>query len=79
MLFIIFLVISCDRKFYHGSIAVERHLWQLERIDTFYARGKYRPSAIWYNKHDKLTYIDNDHEFPYPFMVGSYLNNFDRK
>ncbi len=79
LLFITFLILSCDRKFYNGSIAVERHLWQLKQIDTVYARGKFRPSATWYNTNNRLNYLDNDHEFPYPYAIGTYLSNFDRK
>jgi len=79
LLFITLLMLSCDRKFYHGTIAVEQHLWQLKKIDTLYRIGKYRPSATWYSRHDKLYYIDNYHEFPYPYVIGSYYSNFDRK
>jgi hypothetical protein len=74
-----FFLLSCDRHFYGDSIAVEQHPWQLLKIDTFYARGKYRPSAVWYNRFDRLCYIDVDHEFPYPYTVGDYIFNFDRK
>jgi hypothetical protein len=79
LLFIIFLMLSCDRHFYDGNVAVEQHPWQLKQIDTNYARGKYRPSAIWYNSFDRSYYVDNNHEFPYPFTVGDYIFNFDRK
>ena len=79
LIFITFLMQSCDRKFYRGSIAVEMHLWQLKKIDTIYTRGKCRPSATWYNKHDRQNYVDNDHEFPYPYAIGTYFSNFDRK
>jgi hypothetical protein len=74
-----FPVLSCDRKFYRGRIAVEQHSWQLKQIDTVYTRGKYRPSATWYNRHDRLNYIDNSSEFPYPYAIGTYISNFDRK
>lgn len=77
-LFITFLILSCSNRFYSG-IAVEMHLWQLKQIDTIYVNGKYKPSATWYNKHDGLNYVDKDHEFPYPFAVGTYFSNFDRK
>lgn len=79
LLSITFLILSCDRKFYKGTIAVERHLWQLKQIDTFYARGKFRPLATWHNRHDRLNYVDKDHEFPYPYIIGTFLSNFDRK
>jgi len=79
LLFVIFLVSSCDRKFYHGTIAVEQHSWQLKKIDTLFRIGRYKPSATWYNRHDGLYYIDNDHEFPYPYRIGTYIGNFDRK
>ena len=79
LLFITFLVLSCSSKFYNLNIPVERHLWQLIQIDTFYAKGKFRPSATWYSKYDGLHYIDKEHEFPYPFVIGTYLSNFDRK
>ena len=76
---LIFLMLSCTRLDYNGVIAVELHLWELKRIDTFYTAGRYRPSATWYNTYDRLFYVDNDHEFPYPYMVGCHMNNFDRK
>jgi hypothetical protein len=79
LLFIIFLMLSCDRHFYNGDIAVEQHPWQLKRIDTFYARGKHRPSALWYNRFNRVYYVDNDHEFPYPYNVGDEIFNFDTK
>ncbi len=75
----IILMQSCDRKFYNGLIAVEQHLWQLQAIDTVYSYGKRKPSAIWYNKHNRLYYVDNYKQFPYPYTVGTYLCNFDRK
>jgi len=72
-------MISCDRHFYNGNVAVQQHAWQLKQIDTLYAGGKYKPSARWYNRFDRVYYVDNDHEFPYPFTVGDYIFNFDRK
>ena len=79
LLFIAGLLISCDRKFYDGMIAVEQHNWQLIKVDTFYRGQSFRPSAIWYSTASRLTYIDNFHEFPYPYSIGTYLANFDRK
>lgn len=78
-LLVIFLVVACDRKLYSGSIVVGRHVWKLERIDTFSREGKYRPRAIWYNTHDRLTYVDFEHEFPYPYSIGAQIYNFDKK
>jgi hypothetical protein len=78
LLLIIFLVQSCDRRYYLGSISVEQHVWQLVKIDTFF-RGGYRPSAIWYNLNTRLNYIDNYNEFPYPYSIGTRVFNFDRK
>jgi hypothetical protein len=72
-------MLSCDRKFYHGTIAVEQHSWQLKKIDTLFRIGRYKPSATWYNRHDRLYYVDNDNEFPYPYRIGTYIVNFDRK
>ena len=43
LLFIIFLMLSCDRHFYDGNVAVEQHPWQLKQIDTNYARGNTGP------------------------------------
>ncbi len=74
-----FLVLSVDKKIYNGSIAVERHVWQLKKIDTLNRFGKSRPSATWYNKHDRLYYVDNSSDFPYPYVVGDDFSNFDRK
>lgn len=79
LLVVIFLIQSCDGEFYKGSIAVEQHSWQLIQIDTFFARGKFRPSAIWFNRFNRLNYVDYAHEFPYPYAVGTYISNFDRK
>ncbi|HET9278263.1 MAG TPA: hypothetical protein VFN95_08740, partial [Flavitalea sp.] len=79
LLFTIILVQSCDRKFYNGLIAVEQYLWQLKVIDTVYSLGKPKPSAIWYNKRTRLYYVDNYNKFPYPYSVGTYISNFDRK
>ena len=72
LLLIIFLILSCDRLYYNGSIARSSIPWQLKQIDTFYARGKFRPSATWYNRYNRLNYVDNDHEFPYPYTYGTY-------
>ena len=79
LLVITFPILSCDRKFYHGSIVVERHVWELKRIDTFFFKGKFRPSAVWYNRHNRLNYVDSNHEFPYPYVIGARILNFDRK
>ena len=79
LLFITFPILSCDREFYRGRIEVEQHSWQLKQIDTAYTRGKYRPSATWYNRYDRVTYIDNSGEFPYPYAIGTYITNFDRR
>jgi hypothetical protein len=79
LLFTVILIQSCDRKFYNGLIAVEQHLWQLKVIDTVYLQGKPKPSAIWYNKHTRLYYVDNYNKFPYPYLLGTYISNFDRK
>ena len=79
LLFIVFLMLSCGRSHYKGRIQVEQHSWQLKRIDTFFRAGTYKPSATWYNMHNGLYYLDNDHEFPYPYLVGTYQSNFDRK
>ena len=78
LLLVIFIIESCSRKFYYGVIAVEQHLWELKKIDTFY-RERYRPSAMWYNRDNRLAYVDNDQEFPYPFLIGAQVYNFDRK
>jgi hypothetical protein len=78
-LVIIFLLQSCDSKFYRGNIVVEPHVWELKRIDTFYFKGISRPSAVWYNRHDRLDYVDTNHEFPYPYGIGARIMNFDRK
>jgi hypothetical protein len=79
LLFITILILSCNQRFYNGRILVEQHLWELKQIDTIYLGGKYKPSATWYSKHDRLYYVDNSHEFPYPFAIGTYFHNFDRK
>jgi len=79
LLFTACLLLSCDRKYYGGMIAVGEHNWQLKKIDTFYFDGLFRPSAIWYNTFNRLTYVDNDHEFPYPYHVGVQISNFDTK
>jgi hypothetical protein len=79
LLLLNFLLVSCDRKYYNGSIAVEQHLWQLKKIDTFYRGDRYRPSAIWYNNFNRLSYVDNYNQFPYPYPIGTRLYNFDRK
>lgn len=76
---VIFLVVACDRKFHGGSIVVARHVWKLERVDTFFRERKYRPRAVWYNTNDRLTYVDYEHEFPYPYLIGAEIYNFDRK
>jgi len=76
---IIILLLSCDRKYYQGTIAVEQHIWQLKKIDTFYRGDRYRPSAMWYNPANRLSYVDNYNQFPYPYPVGTRLYNFDRK
>jgi hypothetical protein len=75
----IFLVVACDRKFHGGSIVVGRHIWRLERVDTFFRESKYRPRAVWYNTHDRLRYVDFQHEFPYPHSIGAKIYNFDKK
>lgn len=77
--FILFAIQSCDRKKYNGRIAVERHVWQLKRIDTLFRLGKCKPSATWYNRDTRLYYIDNDSQYPYPYAIGAYVANFDRK
>ena len=78
LLLLIFLIVSCNRQYFNGNIAVERHLWQLKKIDTFF-REKYRPSATWYDVYNGLKYEDNYHEFPYPYPIGTRIYNFDRK
>ncbi len=75
---VIFFLLSCDRRFYNDTIAVEQHSWQLIKVDTFF-RGTFRPSAIWYDTVTRLSYVDNYHEFPYPYSVGTYLSNFNIK
>jgi len=79
LIFILLLLMSCDRHFYNGNVAVEAHPWVLIKIDTFYFQGRYKPSATWYNKHDRLDYVYNSHDFPYPFDVGDKIFNFDRR
>jgi len=79
LLFISFLLLSCDQRLYRGKIAVEQHLWQLKQVDTIYVRGKCMASATWHNKHDRLDYVDNSREFPYPYAIGTYYSNFDRR
>jgi len=79
LVFIIFPILSCDEKIYRASVMVEPHSWQLKKIDTIYTRGKYRPSATWYSRYDRLAYIDNSGEFPYPYAIGTYITNFDRR
>lgn len=70
--------LACSRASYKGSIPVSQHLWKLQRIDTFFSHGAYRPAAYWYNTNDRLFYVDFDHEFPYPYILGTNLGNFDR-
>jgi len=79
LIFIIFLLLSCNQKLYRGGIVVELHQWQLKQIDTIYVRGACKPSATWHNKHDGLDYIDNNREFPYPYAIGTHISNFDRR
>ena len=79
LLLVIFLVVACDRKFHSGGIVVARHLWKLERVDTFFRDKKYRPRALWYNKDNRLTYVDFEQQFPYPYSIGTQIYNFDRK
>lgn len=78
-LLVIFLVVACDRKFYSGDVAVTRHLWKLVKVDTFFREGKYRPRAVWYNTYNRLTYVDFDDNFPYPYSIGAHTYNFDIK
>lgn len=73
------LIVSCDRQFYQGSIAVERHIWELQVIDTIYFQGKPKASGTWYNKHNRLYYVEHYDQFPYPYSIGSVIYNFDRK
>ena len=79
LLVITFLAVSCDRSYYVGGIAVEKHLWELKKIDTLYRVGKNIPSALWYNSYNGLYYSDIFSEFPYPYSIGMRLYNFDKK